>query len=280
MTLRATQTDACEAAPLDVDAVEVGCLDQQIGCTIVYQEETQSTNSSALFLANQGYPTGTVVITDLQLAGRGRFGRTWHMGVRASIACSVILRPHLAPTRLNRLGMAAAIGLVDACRKGFVPADIKWPNDVVVGDRKLGGVLVEAALQGQAVKHVVVGIGLNVNEDFSKEPELRKMATSIQLVRGFRIDRAALLVNILRELDRWMLSAYNDEHLLNAWADRSATLGQAVTVHDPQTDRQMVAGSVIGLESDGGITVRDGRGETRRFAYAEVSVRHEPLVSA
>ena len=171
-----------EPPPLDAGVIEAACSGQLVGRRVVYKPRVASTNSTAHHLAQQGYPAGTVVTTDAQVGGRGRFGRTWHMRDRASIACSVILRPTLAPPELARLGMAAAIAAVEACRDADVPAQVKWPNDIVVGERKLGGVLCEASLQGTAVKYAIVGLGLNVNDDFRDQPELRATATSIQLL--------------------------------------------------------------------------------------------------
>ena len=262
------------APPLDAGVIEAACSGQLIGRRVVYKPRMASTNSTAHRLAQQGYASGTVVTTDAQVGGRGRFGRTWHMRQRSSLACSVILRPTLAPSELARLGMAAAIAAVAACRAGDVPAQVKWPNDIVVGERKLGGVLCEASLQGAAVQYAIVGIGLNVNDDFRDRPELRATATSIQLAIGRRADRSALLIGLLRELDSWIAETRAQPAVLSAWAARCATVGRTVTVHDARSGQRIISGLAIRLEPDGALIVRQPSGNTRRFDYAAVSVRH------
>lgn len=263
-----------EPPPLAAGVIAAACAGQLVGRRVVYKHQTASTNRDAHRLAQQGYPPGTVVTTDAQVGGRGRFGRTWHMRERASIACSVILRPTLAPAELAKLGMAAAIAAVEAGRAADVPAQVKWPNDIVVSERKLGGVLCEASLQGAAVQYAIVGIGLNVNDDFRDRPELRATATSIQLFTGRPADRSTLLIRLLRELDRWTAETRPQPALLSAWAARCATVGRTVTVHDAHSDQRIASGLAIRLEPDGALLVRQPSGKTRRFDYAAVSVRH------
>ena len=264
-----------ELPALDAGVIEAACADRLVGRRVVYKPQVVSTNRTAHRLAQQGYPAGTVVTTDAQVGGRGRFGRTWHMRGRASIACSVILRPALAPPELARLGMAAAIAAVEACRAADVPAQVKWPNDIVVGERKLGGVLCESSLQGTAVQHAIIGIGLNVNDDFRDQPELRATATSIQLFTGRQADRSALIVRLLHELDSWIAETRPQPAVLSGWAARCATVGRAVTVHDARSGQRIASGLALRLESDGALLVQEPSGITRRFDYAAVSVQHE-----
>ncbi len=262
------------APPLDAEVIEAACADRLVGRRVVYEPRMASTNGTAHCLAQQGYPPGTVVTTDAQVGGRGRFGRTWHMRERASVACSVILRPTLAPSELAGLGMAAAIAAVEACRAANVPAQVKWPNDIVVGERKLGGVLCEASLQGTAVQHAIVGVGLNVNDDLRDRPDLRASATSIRLFTGQPADRSALLIRLLHELDGWIAETRPQPAVLSGWAARCATVGRTVTVHDARSGQRIASGLAIRLESDGALIVRQPSGDTRRFDYAAVSVRH------
>ncbi len=260
--------------PLDAGVIEAACAGQLVGRRVVYKPQVASTNSTAHHLAQQGYPSGTVVTTDAQIGGRGRFGRTWHMRERASIACSVILHPTLVPAELARLGMAAAIAAVEAGRAAAVPAQVKWPNDIVVGEQKLGGVLCEASLQGTAVQYAIVGLGLNVNDDFRDRPELRATATSFRLHTGRQADRSALLIRLLRELDGWIAETRPHPAVLSAWAARCATVGRTVTVHDARSGRRIASGRALRLEADGALIVRRPSGDIRRFDYAAVSVRH------
>ena len=274
MTAQPRPVDARPVSPLNAALIEAACAGQLVGRKVVYKPQVGSTNCHARRLATQGYPAGTVVTTDAQLGGRGRFGRVWHMRPSASIACSVILRPSLAPPDLARLGMAAAIAAVDTCRACNVQVQVKWPNDIVLGEQKLGGVLSESALRGTDVRYVIVGIGLNVNDDFRDQPHLQASATSIQLATGRNADRSAVLVRLLRELDTWTAESRDPQTVLSAWAARCATVGRSVTVHDAHSGHQIATGLAIRLEADGALIVRQGRGHVRRFGYAEVSVRH------
>ncbi|HEX6310941.1 MAG TPA: biotin--[acetyl-CoA-carboxylase] ligase [Acidimicrobiia bacterium] len=187
-----------------------------------------STNRYLLDEARAGASEGLVAVADHQTAGRGRRGRTWEAPPGASLLCSVLLRPQLPPERLQLVAMAAAIAMAAAVERtaGFRPA-LKWPNDLVVGDRKLAGLLAEA--DGEAV---VVGIGVNVEwHDFPDD--LAATATACNLEAGRTIDRRALLVAFLDVFE----SRYaNLDTVVDEYRSRLATLGRRVRVERPDGD--------------------------------------------
>ena len=156
-------------------------------------EELDSTNRYLVDEARAGAPEGVVAVADRQTAGRGRLNRTWEAPPGSSLLVSVLLRPDLLPTHLHSTTMAAAVAASDACDEvaGFRPL-LKCPNDVVVEDRKLAGLLAEAELSGDHVDAVVVGMGLNVNWD-RPPPGLAGTAVAASEVAGRHIDRDALL---------------------------------------------------------------------------------------
>ena len=163
--------------------------------------EIDSTNRYLLDEARAGAPEGVVAVADHQTAGRGRLGRSWEAPPGASLLVSVLLRPRLAPEQLHLVTAAVALAAVVACRQeADVVPDLKWPNDLHAGDRKLAGVLAEADLRPDGAA-VVAGIGLNVNWPAELPPGLADIATSLDRVAGRPVDRASLLVRLLLALE-------------------------------------------------------------------------------
>ncbi|HET6213739.1 MAG TPA: biotin--[acetyl-CoA-carboxylase] ligase, partial [Micromonosporaceae bacterium] len=170
--------------------------------------ETASTNADAAAAARRGAPEGLIVVAERQTAGRGRLGRRWESPARAGLAVSVLLRPGLAGIPAKRYGwlpLLAGLALAETVvRLGEVDASVKWPNDVLVGDRKCGGILAEVvgpALPGGDA--VVIGIGLNVSVRVGELPDPE--ATSLQLAGAECTDREPLLRALLRALASWYL---------------------------------------------------------------------------
>ncbi len=227
-------------------------------------EEVGSTNDEAKALADGDAGHGEVVVAERQTEGRGRRGRTWISPPRRNVAFSVILRPEeLPPTRAPELTLVAAVAVCDALRHSGVDAGIKWPNDVLVGGRKIAGILTEMSAEADRVHWVVVGVGVNVNarlEDFPEE--LQGEATSLLLEREQPAPRALFLAACLTELEGWY-----DRHaeegfapIRQAWRDRSVTLGREVVV---RTDGQDVTGLAEDIDESGALLVRTGAGLVR-----------------
>ena len=182
-----------------------------------------STNRYLLAEAALGCRRGVVAVADEQTAGRGRHGRTWTAAPGAALLVSVLLRPDLPPERLHLVTLAAAVAAADAVRAvGGFDARVKWPNDLVVDDRKLAGILAEADGAGA----VVVGMGLNVRAD-AFPPELADLATACDLHAARPVDRGDLLVAWLLALDAHLDAL---DGVVAAAAERSATLGRRVRV--------------------------------------------------
>jgi BirA family biotin operon repressor/biotin-[acetyl-CoA-carboxylase] ligase len=213
--------------------------------TIQRFAEVDSTNRRALDDARSGVAEGAVVVADHQTAGRGRLDRTWEAAPGSSLLVSVLLRPVLEPGRTHVVVMAAALALRDAVADvaGFVPV-LKWPNDLVVGDRKLAGLLAER--EGDAV---VVGAGLNVRGD-AFGAELADRATACELEAGRTIDRDELLDRFLAALaDR--LDAL--DRVVEDYRAALGTIGRSVRV---ETSAGIVAGTAVDVRDDGALVVR------------------------
>lgn len=211
-----------------------------------------STNRYLLDEARAGAPDGLVAVADHQRAGRGRLGRTWEAAPGSALLVSVLLRPAIAPERLGRVTMAAGLALADAVEAAAgVAAGLKWPNDLVVDDRKLAGLLAEADLGGGDVRAVVVGAGCNLAVG-AYPPELAAVATSVEGEAGRPADRDALLAGFLDALARHLADL---DGVVAAYRSRSATLGRRVQV-DLGAGR-MLSGTAIDVTGSGALIVRD-----------------------
>src|SRR5256885_2251860 len=175
-----------------------------IGRDIRVFEETTSTNDLVERLARDGVREGVVAFAETQTRGRGRLGRKWISPPRKGLWLSVLLRPALPPQAATQLTVAAATALVRAIRQSTsLPAEIKWPNDILISGRKTAGVLTELSAELDRINHIILGIGIDVNLSPSDlPPELRGIATSLKIESGSNIHRAELAASLLRELDR------------------------------------------------------------------------------
>ena len=243
-----------------------------VGQTLHCHDELGSTNDEARDLADAGAEHGEVVVTERQTGGRGRRGRSWVSPPGRNVAFSVVLRPEaLPPIRAPELTLVAAVAVCDALRHAGVDAGIKWPNDVLVGGRKIAGILTELSAETDRVHWVVVGVGVNVNarpEDFP--PELRGEATSLLIERGEAAPRALFLAACLTSLEDWY-----DRHaegglapVLQAWRERSVTLGRQVSV---RTDEGELTGTAVDLDADGALLVETAAG-VRRIHSGDVAL--------
>jgi len=165
---------------------------------IVILAVTDSTNRVAMEMAENGAPHGTVVAADAQTAGRGRMGRRWESPAGKNLYVSLLLRPSVPTVDAPRLALVAGVALADAVEAVGIPASLKWPNDLFCGGRKAAGVLAEMASVPDGVRHVVIGVGLNVNvveDDFP--PDLRGTATSLRIRAGKTFRRVDVLARLL-----------------------------------------------------------------------------------
>ena len=242
-----------------------------IGRDIRVFEETTSTNDVIEKLARDGVKEGAVVFAESQTKGRGRLGRKWMSPTHKGLWFSVLLRPKLTPQEMTQLTVASATALRRAIKNVTgVSADIKWPNDLLIGGKKVVGILTEMSAEVDRVRHVILGIGVDVNqEDFP--PELRAIATSLKNESGEEICRAELAVEILRELDfdyaricGGKFSAVADE-----WETGCATIGKKVSV---QMGTRLVRGQAEALDDDGALLVRTEHGHLERIIGGDVTL--------
>ena len=164
--------------------------------------KTGSTNSEAMNAASEGAPEGSVFLAEEQLAGRGRGDHSWHSARSAGIYCSVVLRPEMPPSDALLLSLAAGLAVRAAVAEvAQLPVDLKWPNDLLLGGKKFCGILTEMNAEATRVRHLVVGVGINVNQ--AKLPaELREIGTSLKIETRTEWSRVELCAALLKSLDR------------------------------------------------------------------------------
>lgn len=234
-----------------------------LGQTLHYFEEIDSTNDRAKALAEDGAVHGEVVVAELQRAGRGRRGRTWSSPGGRNLYLSVVLRPELPPTRAPELTLVGALAVCDALRGAGVDAGIKWPNDVLAGGKKIAGILTELSAEPEHVHWVVLGVGVNLNARREDLPaELSDLATSVLLERGQVVPRALFTAALLLSLEQW-LDVHQEQGfdaIREAWRSRSVTLGRAVRVRMGDRDIEGVAEE---LDASGALLVRTASGLER-----------------
>jgi BirA family biotin operon repressor/biotin-[acetyl-CoA-carboxylase] ligase len=228
-------------------------------------DRIDSTNRYALDEARAGATAGLVVVADHQTAGRGRLGRTWEAAPGSSLLVSVLLRPDLPADRLFLLTLAAGLALADAVAAAAgVTTALKWPNDLVVDDKKLAGLLAEADLYAGTTRAVVIGAGCNLTAD-AFPPELAGQAAAVELEAGRAVDRGALLAAFLDALaDR----LHDLDAVLVDTRARSATLGRRVRIELPGV--QILEGEATALADDGSLVVRDDAGHEHTVAVGDV----------
>lgn len=245
-----------------------------VGRQIQVFQETSSTNEVALRLAVDGVAEGAVVFAEHQSRGRGRLGRAWFDFTGKSVLMSLLLRPTLRPpeaARLTIIGAAATAWAVEKLTN--IKPSIKWPNDVIVGEKKLAGILTEMRAETDQIHHLVLGIGLNVNQTKTDFPEeLRQRCSSLRILTGQVWNRAEVAAALLKELDRdyQRMKAGRFAKIAAEWQSRCATLGRQVAV---QFGKSTIHGRAEAIDGDGALLLRTGSGLVKRILGGDVLLR-------
>lgn len=229
-----------------------------LGVPLHFLASVGSTNDLALDLAHAGASHGTLVVAESQTRGRGRGGRQWKTPAGTGLAASIVLRPSQALARgAWAIGVAGALAVAEAAEmEGAMPA-IKWPNDVLLGGKKVAGLLVDAMWQGEQLQTAVLGMGVNVLEGSAPpDDEVDFPATSMQEAIGRYVDRGALLLAMLESLSRW-LPRVGGAELRQAWWRRLAYRDEWVSVVE---DGHEVRGRLTGINAGGGIELSSAGG--------------------
>lgn len=224
-----------------------------------------STNNCARAVAGCGAKEGTIVIAEHQTAGKGRLGRVWKANPNENLMFSLVLRPKLAPDSINILSLYVAVAVAQAIEKVTgLQVECKWPNDLLINQKKVAGILIEGSVKQNMVEYVVVGIGINVNQQEFPH-ELQGKATSLLLESRKQIDRPTLFREAIAALEG-QYKAVNTGGLpsvLPQWLSRSSMINKPISVSQQGT---IISGVVTGLSADGGLVLKTNGTEKTIFA--------------
>ena len=243
-----------------------------IGKNLIVLDSVDSTNDYLKKLGNEGCENGTVVAAREQTKGKGRLGRTWQSKKDDGIAFSVLLRPNVAPSEVSAITPLAGLAVCKAIRE-YTKLDcvIKWPNDIIVGRKKLVGILTEMSAEFDAVEYVITGIGINVDHTSFPE-EIAFKATSLLLETGRHVDKNEFLACVLEHIENEFVK--NNLELtptaLSEYTDLCATLGRSVTF---QRGTRRISGMAVGVSEHGELKVMMSDGTISLVNSGEVTVQ-------
>lgn len=263
------------SAPDVMDAAELKSIwkPKWVGCEILYFDSIDSTNTKAQELAEKGYPSGTLVVADKQIAGKGRRGRNWESPSGCGIFMTLMLKPDINPNNASMLTLVSALAVAKALADiTGKDAKIKWPNDIVIDGRKVCGILTEMSAQFDYINNIVIGIGINVNNSSFPE-EISATASSLRLLSGGKKYRRAEIIEKIMEYFEKYYSIFLETEDLSALVDEYdamlVNMKRQVKVLDP---KEPFEGTAMGITKTGELIV-DTWESRKLVSSGEVSVR-------
>lgn len=243
------------------------------GKKVVYYDETDSTNNQAKAYGEKGEAHGTLFVADMQAAGKGRRGRVWVSPAGSSIYMTILLHPDVLPTKAPQLTLVMAMAVAEGIRKVTgLETKIKWPNDIIVNGRKVCGILTEMSTEIDYINYVVIGDGINVNQETFPE-EIRDTATSLKIETGSSVRRSVLIATIMECFEQFYEVFMTTEDLSGLQERYNAmlvNLGREVRVLEPGNEYEAHA---LGINRTGELIVRTPDGQEKEIYAGEVSVR-------
>ena len=253
---------------LDAGRIKKDLATRWLGRDLLILSEASSTNALALSSVGQRQ-SGSVILAEIQKEGRGRLSRSWS-SPPGGIWMSLVLKPDIPLSRVYRINMAASVSICRAISRLGLEAGIKWPNDILIQEKKVSGILTELGAQMDRLDYVVVGMGLNANNDTSAFPsQWRSTSLAAELGRG--IDRCALVAAILNEMEK-AIDNLESQEIYEEWRSLSLSLGKRVRISSAEGD---LTGQVVDLDGDGALILQQGREKRRILAGDCIHLRPE-----
>ncbi len=244
-----------------------------IGRQLHYYQEIGSTNEEAFRLGVAGAPEGTALIAESQRAGRGRLQRVWYSPAGANIYTSILLRPAFEPARAPQISIAAGVAAAEIIDH-YCPGktQLKWPNDVLIGGKKVCGILAQMKMSGSAIDFVVVGVGMNVNLNHEQFPrDIQEMATSLSMEAGREISRLKLIIHLYENMSKWYreLTQSGFGAIREKWLSLSPMIGKPVSV---MFHEEAVSGRAIGLDDDGSLIILTAENDKVKVSAGDATI--------
>jgi BirA family biotin operon repressor/biotin-[acetyl-CoA-carboxylase] ligase len=234
-----------------------------LGRDIHLFREVDSTNNVAQELASEGAEEGTIVIAESQRSGKGRWGKEW-VSPEGGVWMTIILRPDVVPNRAPQLTLMTGVAVAQTLIQVYdLDVGIKWPNDILIGDKKVCGILTEVKTKNGKVDHVLVGIGIDLNVDIDFFPtELHGCTTSLQAELGREVDAVELIQRLLEifEIQYNQFQEGNFRNILNQWRKLSSTIGSPVKIHKKG---ETIYGEAVGVNKHGKLIIELDDGTLR-----------------
>jgi BirA family transcriptional regulator, biotin operon repressor / biotin---[acetyl-CoA-carboxylase] ligase len=254
--------------------IQFGLQTKRLGQTIYYEESVESTQKIAHRLSYEGYPEGTLVISEEQVAGRGRMTRSWYSPKYTGIWMSLILRPNLPPQKAPQFTLIAAVAISQAIEEiSGIEAEIKWPNDILIRGKKVTGILTELQADADKIHSIILGMGVNVNQsstDFAAD--IQPIATSIAIEAKKKIPRAQLVRRILEKLeiyyDLYMEEGFRPIKLM--WESRAVSIGKNIIA---RTINGTIEGKALGITDEGILQLEDAQGIIHHIYSADIEIK-------
>jgi BirA family biotin operon repressor/biotin-[acetyl-CoA-carboxylase] ligase len=265
---------------ITTEAMSIELIRRRLGAGTSWQQiylfdEVPSTNKVLRQLARSGAGDGTVVLAEAQTEGKARLGRAWFSPAGVNLYVSALFRPALAAKQAPLFCFIASLAVADAVKALGASPGIKWPNDVLIGGKKVAGALMECAIRGEAVDFLVVGVGVNVNVDAHTLHEALGAsglaATSLAGVLGREVDRNAFAASYLGYLDEWARRFRQEgpDPILASWRDRDILTGRRV---EARGEHERFDGRVVGVNRAGQLVIQPLLGEPRAVLSEEIRV--------
>ncbi|WP_026581088.1 biotin--[acetyl-CoA-carboxylase] ligase [Bacillus sp. J33] len=255
------------------DEIRLGLKTETLGRHIHHEESVDSTQKIAHRLAYEGAPEGTIVIAEEQLSGRGRMDRRWHSPKSTGVWMSVILRPNIPPPKAPQLTLISAVAVVQAIEEltGLTP-QIKWPNDILMNGKKVTGILTELQADADRIISIIIGIGINVNQQLDDYPEdIKNIATSLSIEKGEKLSRAELIKILLGKLET-LYKLYLDKGFYPIkllWESYAVSIGKSLTA---RTITGSIYGKALGITDDGVLMIEDSGGKLHYVYSADIEL--------
>ncbi len=233
------------------EEIRIGLETKKLGREINYQQQLESTNTLAAKMAKEGALEGTLVLAEQQKKGRGRMGRDF-VCPSGGLWFSIILRPEIRAMLATRITYIFAVAVAETINQlTEIKAEIKWPNDILIDNKKVCGILTEISAEIDLVNYLIVGVGINLN--FSSEifsGELENRATTLLTELGSKVNRAEFLQKLLKNIEELYFKLDDFENVLSRWKELNCTLGKVVTIKDNQRE---LTGKAIDINQDGAL---------------------------
>ena len=244
-----------------------GLNTKTFGKKIFYFDTLTSTIDMAMDLGVKGAPGGTVILAESQTKGKGRLGRSWFSPKYKGLYMSLILRPDMLPTQASILTLLSAVSICEAIKiVSGITTQIKWPNDLLINNKKLVGILTQVIAETDKIDFVIISAGINVNND---KKSLISTATSLREHKKEEISRVSLLQEVLRRLEAnyLLLEKKFASSILEKWRQHNATLGRRVKVY---CQHKHTEGEALDIDTDGGLLLRKDNGITEKVMAGDV----------